>query len=168
MPEPEPLRTATRKALEHVQGYLTLGMRAEAEAEMETIGPDERKHPLVAEAHMAILYAQEDWAGLEEAARDYAEANPADPTGWINLALAVRRTMGVAEAKRVLETVEPLFGGATPVLHYNLACYRCLQGEMEGAKAALGQAIEMDANFKAIASADPDLEPLREYIRDLA
>jgi hypothetical protein len=47
------------------------------------------------------------------------------------------------------------------VLHYNLACYDSLLGELAGARKRLATACKMDGQFRAAAQDDPDLAALR-------
>jgi hypothetical protein len=66
----------------------------------------------------------------------------------------------VTEAKAVLLEAEPRHG-KSGVLHYNLACYHCLLGELEEAKARLNRACKTGKEWKDAATTDPDLEALR-------
>ena len=60
----------------------------------------------------------------------------------------------------MLLKAESTRGLASAVLHYNLACYACLMGDMEQAKNRLSTACKMDADFKTSALDDPDLSAI--------
>jgi hypothetical protein len=64
----------------------------------------------------------------------------------------------VKEAKEVLLQAEPVHGETCGLLHYNLACYHCLLGEIEPAKARMRRALKMDNCWKTQALDDPDLK----------
>jgi hypothetical protein len=46
------------------------------------------------------------------------------------------------------------------IFHYNLACYECQLGDLEGAKARLKRAFELEQGFRTLALDDEDLRPL--------
>lgn len=81
---------------------------------------------------------------------------------WIGWAYALRELEQVEEAREVLLKAEIRHGKASAVLHYNLACYDSLLGELASARARLATACRMDGRFKQAAKDDPDLRALRE------
>lgn len=56
--------------------------------------------------------------------------------------------------------MERLPGAA--LLHYNLACYECLLGDIEVARARLKHAIRLDERLKAKALDEEDLKAIWE------
>jgi len=50
------------------------------------------------------------------------------------------------------------------ILHYNLACYECLLGDVEVAKARLRHAFKLEPSFKLKALEDEDLEGVWESL----
>lgn len=50
-----------------------------------------------------------------------------------------------------------------PIVHYNLACSLCLNGQIAGALAALHAAVELGYSDFARIESDTDLEPLRDH-----
>jgi Tfp pilus assembly protein PilF len=50
------------------------------------------------------------------------------------------------------------------IFHYNLACYECQLGDIDGAKERLRRTFEIDADFREIALEDADLKPLWELL----
>lgn len=55
---------------------------------------------------------------------------------------------------------EPLHGAACALLHYNLACYFCLLGDLATARERLARACKMEKKLKVDALEDRDLEAL--------
>ena len=45
-----------------------------------------------------------------------------------------------------------------PMLHYNLACYECVLGEVEVAKARLRHALKLEPRMRLMALDDEDLK----------
>jgi hypothetical protein len=50
------------------------------------------------------------------------------------------------------------------LIHYNLACYRCVLGDKVGAMERLTTACRMEPVWKQAALADPDLESMKDEI----
>src|SRR5579862_417999 len=100
---------------------------------------------------MGIIYAVEDWPKLEALARGFTRTRPGDIAGWINLAFAVRRTASVAEARKVLQAAQAQVPDSSALLHYNLACYECVLGETDAAKARLDHALQLDPSLAGVA-----------------
>lgn len=160
-PPSKPLASSTRHRLQYAQGYLTLGMTAEAARELEGIEPSDRDAPEVLDAGMHVLYIGEKWQGLFDLSGRCTARFPQRLEGWINLAFAARRLKGVAWAKALLLKIDPNFGSTHALVPYNLACYHCLLGEMEDARRRLLVAFKLDPSLRKIAAADEDLKPLR-------
>ena len=92
------------------------------------------------------------------------ERTPNDLRGWICQAFAFRELERVAEAKEVLLRALPLHGEKEALVHYNLACYECLLGNVAAAKERLAIACRMDAQWKQTALDDPDLKSMWNQI----
>jgi hypothetical protein len=156
-----PLTFATLRRLQYAQGYLTLGLTAEAAVELEGISPPDRETPEVMDAGMHLLYIGEKWQPLFDLSGACTARFPQRLEGWINLAFAARRLKGVAWAKALLLKVEPTFGSTHALVPYNLACYHCLLGEMTDARRRLSVAFQLDPSLRKIAADDEDLKALR-------
>ena len=141
------------------QGYVELGMFLEADAELEEIDDELRQMPAALAVRATIYYTLKKWELLLVVARQLAIEQPENPQWCRSWAEATRQTVSVDAARNILlEAVErhPK-DGAT---QYNLACYECLLGEMETAKARLDHAFELDSSLRLAALTDPDLERL--------
>jgi len=93
-------------------------------------------------------------------ARELVQQDPKSLKGWIHWAYALRELDRISEAKAVLLEAEPHHWERCALLHYNLACYHSLLGELDAARARLRKACRMDAHWKDQARTDPDLKAL--------
>jgi Flp pilus assembly protein TadD len=158
----------TSRRLEYALGYVSLGLIAEAEAELAAVCPDDREAPEVAALRLELHMAAKRWDLVAEQARALLLQDQDNVGAWVALGCAVRRVENVAAARDLLLRAEPLHGAKHAVIHYNLACYFCLLGEHEAAKARLAIACRMDPSFKHTALEDPDLEAIGDAVRALA
>jgi tetratricopeptide (TPR) repeat protein len=135
-------------------------MLKEAAAELAKIPPEETDHADVLAARIDFHLARREWRKMARLGEQLARLHPAIETGWIHWAYALRELNQVEAAKAVLIEAEARHGKLSGVLHYNLACYHCLLGEMDQARTRLRRAIRMDAAFKHSAREDPDLKAM--------
>lgn len=155
------LSAETRRRLRHVHGYIGLEMYRAAAAELAAIPAGERRSPEVRLTRMDFYIAAGRW---EEAVRIGSTMARKDPTceqAWIGWAYALRELQRVVEAKEVLLVAETAHGVTSALVHYNLACYDALLGDLPQARARLAKAYELDKSLKVTAENDPDLEALR-------
>ena len=134
--KPSPRTTAVR--LRFASGYLGLGMLRAAGRELRGIQKEDRLLPDVLALRADLCLEERDWDGLLRAGLKLARQNPADSRGWIHWAYALREMNHIDGARDVLLTAKrehPDLG----VLHFNLACYYCLLGDMTAAKLSLDQ-----------------------------
>jgi tetratricopeptide (TPR) repeat protein len=153
--------------LEYASGYLALGLLDEASDELEMIEGDDRMSADVMRLRVDLYHQAKQWDLLLAVARALARLAPEDEQGWISWAFALRELNRVSEAQEVLLKAVPIHGPSSAVLHYNLACYACLLGNMEEAKSRLSTACKMDAESKVDALDDPDLKAMWDDIANL-
>lgn len=67
--------------LSHAQGYLGLGMVAEAAAELEHIPAPERGEPAVLALRVAVLQERCEWPALRALAAEYVRRAPTEAAG---------------------------------------------------------------------------------------
>jgi len=151
---------STDKRLEYASGFIALGMVDEASDELEAIDYPDRLSAKVLSVRIDLYHEAKDWELLKAVAKAYAKVLPKEEKGWISHAFALRELSLVEEARTVLLEAEPVHGEGCATLHYNLACYHCLLGELEEAKGRLKRACKADASFKKEALDDPDLKGL--------
>lgn len=151
---------STKRRLQYAQGYLALGLAAEAALELEGISGQDRDAPEVLDAAMHVRYIAGHWQSLFDLSGRYTELFPDRLEGWINRAFAARRLTGVEAAKAVLLQIAPEFEQTHALVPYNLACYHCLLGEAGEARRRLARAFALDPTLRQIGAADEDLKPL--------
>ncbi len=149
-----------KRHLSYAQGYLGLGMVAEASAELDRIGPPDRESVEVLGLRMAILHELKNWTALSALAGDFVRRSPAEASGWITWAYATRRSDSLEAAERILLEAEQQHP-TEPTVQFNLGCYACLRGDLATARRRVDRAIELDPKFRDAAATDPDLAALR-------
>jgi predicted Zn-dependent protease len=155
-----------KRRLSHAQGYLGLGMVAEAAAELDLIPAPEKYTTEVLAVRLAILQEQKDWPALREAAAKFVGQLPDEAGGWITWAYATRRADSLAAAEAILLDAEKRHP-REPTIQFNLGCYACQRGDLITARLRVDRAIALDADFATMAAFDPDLAPLRKSSSDL-
>lgn len=149
------------RRLRAAEGYMELGMPVDAHAELEEIAPESRDHSDVLALKVRIYRSLEKWESMQAVARTLAFRDPQSAHWVVSWAFASRRADSINTARLILlEAVERLPGAA--VLHYNLACYECLLGDVEVARGRLKHAIGLDGNLRAKAIDEEDLKAIWE------
>jgi tetratricopeptide (TPR) repeat protein len=151
------------KTLQAAHGYLELGMVAEANAEIESLPPEEKTRTDVLEMRLEIYRSAKAWVHMEVVAGELLRQMPEHPKSWVDAAIAVRRTDSVQAARELLEQAEAMFP-ENATIQFNLGCYSCLLGDIEEAKRRVERATELDPQFKLLALDDPDLEAMWKEI----
>jgi len=146
--------------LAHARGYLGLGMTEDAAAELDQIPAEAAQDTEVLALRAVVLQAPAKWPPLTEVARILVSRQPAEAGWWIAWAYATRRSLSLAAAEAILQEAERTHP-REPAIHFNLACYACLRGDLAEARRRVDQAIALDKSFRESAATDPDLEPLR-------
>lgn len=147
----------THKRLDYARGYLALGLVNEATFELEKIEVGDQKLIEVRAVRVELHVAAKQWELVLEIAQPLCGVSPENVGAWIAWASALRELLRVKEAREVLLNAEPLHGGKSADLHYNLARYACLQGFHEEAEKHLTRACKMDKRFELQSLSDPDL-----------
>jgi hypothetical protein len=151
----------TQRRVQHALGYTGLEMWRAALAELGAIAAEERELPLVRAARVDYHMARRQWREVVRRAAPLAREHPWVESAWIGWAYALRELQRIAEARAVLLQAEAHHGDASAVLHYNLACYDSLLGDLASSRRRLKRACRMDPHFQHAAQADPDLVALR-------
>ena len=144
-------------------GWLELGNLKEANAELAQIATAQQNHPDVLELRWMLCAEQRDWAGGLEVARALLDRAPERASGWLHQAYALRRVSD-GSVRKAWDALLPAFDKFPKefLIAYNLACYACQMQELETARLWLKRAGKISGKdkIKAMALADPDLEPL--------
>jgi Flp pilus assembly protein TadD len=160
------VKPETRRHVNYALGYVALGLSREAANELEAIAPEDRFLPEVLAAQVELHLETKEWESLVSVGCELARKEPRNERGWIGWAFALRELNRIEEAKAVLLDAEHWHGKTSAVLHYNLACYHCLLGEIADARMRLETAFRMHAAFKSEALHDRDLERLWPELED--
>ena len=135
----------------------------DANAELEEIDPEVRHVPEVLEVRVGIYRALQKWELMQVVAKALAIHDPDEPQWTVSWAYATRRADSIEQARIILvNAVERIPNVA--IFHYNLACYSCQLGDVEGAKRSLHRAFTLDQGMRVMALDDEDLRPLWDAI----
>lgn len=145
-------------------GYAELGMFDEANAELECIDAFNRAAPEVLRVRVATYHGLKKWDALQTVAARLVEHEPTNVQWLVSLAYATRRAVSIGAACNILLAAETQFPNEA-IIAFNLGCYYCQLGELETAKDYLRRAFAIDANWRAAALDDKDLEPLWSTLR---
>jgi predicted Zn-dependent protease len=151
------LMIATARRVEYALGFVQLNLLTEAAHELDAIPWEDRFSAEVVAARIELHMASKHWDTVVSYATILAQQEPDNVHGWISWAFALRELLRFKEARDVLLEAEPRHGTTTAVLHYNLACYYCLMGDIKTAQARLATACRMEASWKTEALTDLDL-----------
>lgn len=149
-----------KRRLSHAQGYLSLGMVAEASAELEKIPSSDHDNLDVMAVRLALLQEQRAWPALAALAGTIVRRAPAEAAAWITWAYATRRADSLTAAEKILLEAERTHP-ADATIQFNLGCYAAQRGALRLARERVDRAIALEPKFAAAAALDPDLEPLR-------
>lgn len=150
------------RRLEYARGYIELGLIKEAADELDAMSGNARWSNEALRVRVDLYMHSKEWDMVVTVAKAVCEATPADEGAWIAWAFALRELQQVAEAQDVLLQAEPLHGKTCGLLHYNLACYACLLGNLKEARRRLAKACKMNPHWKTESLDDDDLRALRE------
>ncbi len=150
----------SRWRLSHAQGYLSLGLVDEAEAELAALSPAEQDQPLALSLRATVFQAQERWIEMQSVTADLVRAEPSEAGWWIMWAYATRRAESVGEAEAILRDGERRHP-RDATIQFNLGCYASVRGDLVLAQRYVERAIALDRAFAALAESDEDLTALR-------
>lgn len=149
-----------KRRLSHAQGYLQLGMVAEAAAELDRVPAPDNTELDYLTLRLAVLQEQKDWPALRDLARQVVARVPAEAAAWVTWAYATRRADSLEAAEHILLAAE-VQHPHEPTIQFNLGCYACQRGDLATARERVDRAIALDPKFGPAAETDPDLAPLR-------
>ena len=149
-----------QRRIAYAQGYLALGMVAEAAAELGQLPAGDAQRPEALAVRLAILHEQEKWNEVRDLARELVSHTPGEPALWVSWAYATRRAESLYAAEQILLNAER-HHPTEATIQFNLGCYACQRGDLPTARTRVDRAIALDAKFAQLAATDPDLAPLR-------
>lgn len=157
------LSAEAKHALIEAAGFRELGMAEDSAAALSRVPAGESGHPAVLLAWCETEAARENWTAARDRALSLTSAAPSLAAGWFWLGFALRRAESPAAAWRALR---PVVGGFSeePVVDYNFACYACLDGQLDQAKASLDRLFATDPKWRECALRDEDLLAIRDWL----
>lgn len=147
---------------DYARGYLALGLVDEAALELGHLTREDLDDTDSVDVLVDAGMEMRNWPAVVNSAQELTARRPADDKGWISWAYALRELGRVEEARDVLLRAEALHGRTCAVLHYNLACYYSLLGELGEARRRLALSVRMHPPFGEGAKEDPDMRNLLE------
>jgi len=160
----EPIATGDGQASVSVARLLRRAL-----AEIAALPADTQLTPQASLVSGAALRSLGEWqaaiAPLERAS--LAGPRAARLEAWMGLGWCWKRLDRVDLAIAALESGLAVFPGL-PVLHYNLACYHSLAGNVPAAIDHLQKAIELDDTFRDLTGSESDFDSIRSDPRFVA
>jgi tetratricopeptide (TPR) repeat protein len=160
----EPIATGEGQASVSVARLLRRAL-----AEIAALPADTQLTPQASLVSGAALRSLGEWqaaiAPLERAS--LAGPRAARLEAWMGLGWCWKRLDRVDLAISALESGLAVFPGL-PVLHYNLACYHSLAGNVPAAIDHLQKAIELDDTFRDLTGSERDFDAIRSDPRFVA
>ncbi len=153
--------------LEAAQGWLELDNYLEAEAELNEIAPQVRKHPDVLEVQWKIYAKAREWDICLEIAENLTDSAPRRSTGWLYLAASLEALHQPEEAYETLVGVASDFPD-NAAIPYQLASYAVELHLLEDARIWLDQALKggESKELQLMALNDPALQPLWRHLKE--
>src|SRR5688572_9136496 len=118
-----------QRRISFAQGYLALGMVAEAAAELELLSPEDAQRVEAQAVRLAVMHEQKRWAEVRDLSRDMVRHSPGEAALWVSWAFATRRADSLEAAETILREAE-LQHPAEPTIQFNLGCYACQRGDL--------------------------------------
>ena len=159
----DPVIEDFKRQLSAAEGYLELGMPAEAWLELEEIHAELHGEPQILLLRLHVLNKLERWEEATILGKSALKQHPLNGEFYLVTSYATRRCENLELAREILSSGNPVLMNEA-IFHYNLACYDCQLGDEERAKAGLQRAIRLDRQFRQTALEDDDLRPLWEWL----
>ena len=127
---------------------------------LRTSTPKTAARPEVLKIRVEVCRARKQWEMMAEFSNHLRKIEPAEVGHSLNMAYATRRLKSEAEAAEILSmALRRYYDDASA--RYNLACYWCVMGHAEEARAMLETACKKDESLRELAETDEDLMGLR-------
>ena len=146
----------TVRAIHSARGYLELRMAQDARRELETLSAHERTDPGTILFRIRILLYEEKWQLAENMARNAYALHPDDHEFIVQRIFALYQLGHTKDARKLLR-LTPRWLHNSGLLHYNLACYEALIGDVATARECAKAAFALNPALSCRAKRDPDL-----------
>ncbi len=144
-------------------GYAELGMARESVSQLNAIAPADQARPEVLLLRLHHLVQRKSWQRALALSRKLCRLAPESGAGFLHAGFCLNQLGRTAEARRVLLQGPPDLR-REPIFYYNMGCYEALLGNTRVARKHLQISFQMDASFRSIAKADPDLKTVHALL----
>ncbi|MBV9672849.1 MAG: hypothetical protein JO076_08515 [Verrucomicrobia bacterium] len=151
------------RELSAAEGYIELGMYAEAWAQLDELPASEQDRFETLRMRIDIKMRERQWKTALRLSANFSKLHPTAAYGHIHMAFCLHELGHTAEAKKTLLEGPPSLLDE-PTYYYNLACYESILGNLDQAKAYLRASFRLDKSFREMAKLDPDLHAIRNEI----
>ena len=158
-----PGESLTSWHLQRCDGFLDLGMREQARAELAAVPEKDRNATPFLRMMLRLQLEDGNWTTAAQLAETLAKKEPGDPSFPIQLAYATRRSSGIEAAEKILRDALTRFPKIA-LIHFNLACYACQTDRRDDALTCLAKAAALDPGLLQTAMEDEDLRPIWPFI----
>lgn len=138
-------------------------MTEEALRELDGLAEAEQNLEDVLSMRLFIMMRLQRWEEAVATSASLRKVCPEEADGYIHGAFCLHEMGRTAEARELL-LESPAALHEDPTYHYNLGCYEAVLGNVQDATRHLETSFRMDKNFRELAKADPDLEPVRALL----
>ncbi len=157
---PTLIMTEIERKIIAAQGYVELGLFADAQKELSVLPERLFDRTDVIEITVLCLMGEHRWEEALGKARRLCTSEPDEPGGFIHAAYCLHEMGRTREAVDVLVRGPASLQGKA-VFFYNMGCYRARLGEVDAAVEMLQKAFSKDGSLRRSARRDPDLDALR-------
>jgi len=148
------------KHLAYAVGYMDLSLYAEAAAELAQLTPEILATAPALNLCMELAMAKSQWNEVLSFAEALVSLDAKKERAWVAWAYALRELKRTPEAQEILLAGRRMIARPTILVDYNLACYACLLGELDDARALLAEVFARDKSWREMAKEDADLAAL--------
>lgn len=166
----EPFEPSDLHRVNAAQGWLMLGLPAEAQSELRDLSAGIERRPEILDLQWQAFAVQKNWTDAYAVAEVLVRNHPGSAGGWIHRAYAARRmpSGGIPLAFELLVPAADLFPD-NELIPYNLACYCAQENQLDEAWNWYRRARTTGnpAALREQALRDDDLRPLWPMISQL-
>lgn len=145
-----------QQVLEQAEGWIELGMAADALELLEGLAARERFRPAALEVKLEAEMSGEQWNHAADTARLLCVKVPHRPDYFLRAARCLHATGDTRAAKDWLMS-GPRELIRSSIFHYHMGCYSAALGEEQEARRFLARAFDMDVVLREVAEQNEDL-----------
>jgi len=148
-----------QQVLQQAEGWIELGLGADALELLQGLAPRERFRPAALEIKLEAEMSREQWNQAADTARLLCVKLPHRPDYFLRAARCLHATGDTQAAKDWLMS-GPRELIRSSIFHYHMGCYAAALGEAQEARRFLARAFDMDVVLREVAQHNEDLASL--------